>query len=260
MYHNHLEKDYSYPWAHEPELDAPGPRLLHQKTLLMGSIRAFVFPWIAYAFYLAAPEYLFGARFGIDGSHFMPFEKISGKLWKNASKQEVTGAVVSNIFILSYVVGWTYFLYDGSFVLFCTLFLPCWLVFCFCLFAVTYLQHHGVNTKVYDDSTWSYTTAAFETVDRDYGSLVNLLHHHISDCHVVHHLFFTKIPHYNLKKATCALEVHLTKCNLRHLYKTEVSLDWPVLLMRLMWDVGMRVVLVTKDRASYFARAGKKLN
>ena len=39
------------------------------------------------------------------------------------------------------------------------------------LVCVTYLQHHSHDTMVYDDSKWSYVLAAFETVDRKFGSV-----------------------------------------------------------------------------------------
>ena len=66
----------------------------------------------------------------------------------------------------------------------------------------TYLQHHSHETVVYDDSNWSFVLAAFETVDRKFGYGIDSLHHHITDGHVAHHLFFTQIPHYNLMIAT----------------------------------------------------------
>jgi omega-3 fatty acid desaturase (delta-15 desaturase) len=251
MYHNHLEKDYSYPWLHEPSKDPPVFHLIMIDTIPMKLYRAFVFPFFAYAYYLAAPEFLFGLRAGVDGNHFVPFESVSGRLWKDASRRDKVECLVSNASIGMWLFFFIHVFYDGSPLLFARLFLPTWSVFIFCLFAVTFLQHHDEDTKVYDDSTWSYATAAFETVDRDYGAFVNLLHHHISDCHVVHHLFFTKIPHYNLRKATDAMVVYLAENNLSHLYKTEKAYAWPVQLMKYMWYGMIRVVLVTKDSGKY---------
>jgi omega-3 fatty acid desaturase (delta-15 desaturase) len=39
------------------------------------------------------------------------------------------------------------------------------------------------------------------------------------DGHVVHHLFFTKVPHYKLEDATVALRQGLTDIGQGHLYK-----------------------------------------
>mmetsp|Transcript_22010 Transcript_22010/g.36066 ORF Transcript_22010/g.36066 Transcript_22010/m.36066 type:complete len:95 (-) Transcript_22010:114-398(-) len=39
------------------------------------------------------------------------------------------------------------------------------------------------------------------------------------DGHVVHHLFFTKVPHYRLEAATTALQVGMKERGQEHLYK-----------------------------------------
>lgn len=65
------------------------------------------------------------------------------------------------------------------------------------------------SEQTFDDADFHFATAAMETVDRSYGWGIDDVHHNITDGHVVHHLFFTKIPHYNLKKATAAIRPHL---------------------------------------------------
>ena len=55
--------------------------------------------------------------------------------------------------------------------------------------------------------------------DRDYGKWTNRLSHHMMDGHVVHHLFFTKVPHYRLEAATRALRDGLKREGQEHLYK-----------------------------------------
>ena len=86
---------------------------------------------------------------------------------------------------------------------------------------MTYLQHHAEDTVVYGDKSWSYVQAGFETVDRTFGLGIDDFHHNITDGHVVHHLFFTKIPHYNLKRATDAMRAGLEKDGYAHCYKHE---------------------------------------
>lgn len=68
--------------------------------------------------------------------------------------------------------------------------------------------------QTFDNSDFHFATAAMETVDRKYGWGIDDAHHNITDGHVAHHLFFTKIPHYNLKKATAAIRPSLEKLGL----------------------------------------------
>ena len=133
-------------------------------------------------------------------------------------------------------------------------------MFCLFLYTVTYLQHHAPRTRIFDDTTWKYSTAAFETVDRTYGATVDFLHHHISDCHVVHHLFFTKIPHYNLRKATDAMVEWLEQNKLVEVYQVESTLDFLPRMFVYMYQFGTRAKLVTSDRgylATVVDAAGK---
>lgn len=101
-----------------------------------------------------------------------------------------------------------------------------WIVYGFFLFTVTYLQHHDEETIIYGDQTWDFARAAFETVDRTYGLGLDSLTHNITDCHVIHHLFFTKIPHYHLKEATDALKAGLKKNGYSNLYKHRETRDF----------------------------------
>jgi omega-3 fatty acid desaturase (delta-15 desaturase) len=99
-----------------------------------------------------------------------------------------------------------------------------WCVMGFWLFMVTYLQHHSEDGKLYTDDTYTFERGAFETVDRNYGKWVNRMSHHMMDGHVIHHLFFTKVPHYRLEAATKALKEGMEEAGMGHMYK---SIDTP---------------------------------
>ncbi|KAK9079060.1 hypothetical protein SSX86_000730 [Deinandra increscens subsp. villosa] len=71
------------------------------------------------------------------------------------------------------------------------------------LVTITYLQHTHPALPHYDNSEWEWLRGALATVDRDYGVL-NKVFHHITDTHVVHHLFST-MPHYYAVEATKAV-------------------------------------------------------
>merc|ERR1719445_2526633 len=166
----------------------------------MPFVAALFFVTAGFASYLNTPEKLFGINTGQDGNHFLPGLVPGCRLWSGASRGELARGWISTAavcawawwFATQFYAGWTEFafLYGSS-----------WIAFNFFLVTVTYLQHHEHDTKIYDDSTWKYTTAAFETIDRKFGWPIDMLTHHISDGHMVHHLWFSKIPHYHLRKA-----------------------------------------------------------
>jgi len=84
-----------------------------------------------------------------------------------------------------------------------TYFIP-YLIVNFWLVLITYLQHTDLNLPHYTDGEWDWLRGALATIDRDYGFL-NVVMHHITDTHVVHHLFST-MPHYHAEEATAAVK------------------------------------------------------
>jgi hypothetical protein len=53
----------------------------------------------------------------------------------------------------------------------------------------------------YREGEWSFVRGALCTIDRNFGAFLNVAFHHISDTHVVHHLF-SNLPHYHAEEAT----------------------------------------------------------
>lgn len=209
--HNHLERDYSHQWFVRENFDQ-----LDDWIQLAYQTRNLQLP-ILYLVYLLA---------GIpDGGHVYFY----GRLWENESPAEKRNAAISvGVSVLTAGTLWTS-LGTADFLVTCMV--P-WLVLSFWLFMVTYLQHHSDDGKLYTDDTWSFTKGAFQTVDRNYGELVNKLSHHMMDGHVAHHLFFTKIPHYHLKEATEALKAGLEETGDLHLYKHIDTQDYAQEIVR----------------------------
>jgi omega-6 fatty acid desaturase (delta-12 desaturase) len=75
----------------------------------------------------------------------------------------------------------------------------------FWLVLITYLQHTDLNLPHYTDGEWDWLRGALATMDRDYGRILNVAFHHITDTHVVHHLF-SSMPHYHAQEATEAVK------------------------------------------------------
>lgn len=243
MYHNHETEDWSFPWCHDPSFDTP----TQQKINKMPLVRALGLPTLGYFFYLTLPN----NPIGVDGCHYLPGVFRDCRIWRDANKKELALGWLDTACVLAFLYFHTQVLCEGSLAMYFTVYVPAWFNFIFWLYTVTYLQHHSEGTKVFDDTTWKYATAAFETVDRVYGGPIDMLHHHISDCHVIHHLFFTSIPHYNLRKATDALVKYLNDEGMGDIYQQVKTHDFAYRVFKYTYDFGGRAHLVTADSGKY---------
>lgn len=176
-----------------------------------------IFPFIGW------PLYLYGMP---DGSHFIPFS--NQRVWaesQEAQTKESIKCIISAINVVAWAAGVYYFLFPNL-AAFAYYYLAPLMFFGWWLVSVTYLQHHAEDTLVYDNDNWNFVESAFETVDRKFGFGIDTLHHHITDGHVAHHLFFTKIPHYNLPIATKAIQKYMKENSLDFMYKLEKTYDF----------------------------------
>lgn len=131
-------------------------------------------------------------------SHFDPWSPIF-------SKRERVEVAISDVALIAVgyglaaagnTWGWTWLVK--------TYFIP-YLIVNFWLVTITMLQHTHPSLPHYSGEEWDWMRGALATVDRNYGWLLNTLHHHIQDTHVAHHLF-SQMPHYHAQEATEALK------------------------------------------------------
>jgi omega-6 fatty acid desaturase (delta-12 desaturase) len=82
------------------------------------------------------------------------------------------------------------------------------------LVTITYLQHTHLGVPHFREGEHSWLRGALCTVDRSWGAARDVLFHHISDTHVVHHLFH-EMPFYHASEATRAVRKALGPYYLR---------------------------------------------
>ena len=186
--HSHVKNDYSHLFVVDPK----------EKYYVKPFEKMGLYSIVGFLYYMIGYP---------DGGHWIP---IGGRLWtENYSLYRHAHCIFSS----ATVFAWAYFILKTcSFDLYLVMewYGASWFVFSWWLTTVTYLQHHDdtvEDTIVYDDNSWTFAKGALQTVDRSYGYTIDTLMHNITNGHLVHHIFFTKIPHYNLELAT------------RHLYK-----------------------------------------
>ncbi|KAJ2989094.1 hypothetical protein HDV02_005179, partial [Globomyces sp. JEL0801] len=130
-------------------------------------------------------------------SHYFPNAPIF-------EKHQYNGVVLSNIGLLTWIgiqvaLGFQY----GAMVPVFYFVIP-WMQVNAWLVLITYLQHTDPEIPHYQDKEWDFLRGALATVDRDWGFL-NFFFHHITDTHVVHHMFST-MPFYHAQEATLAVK------------------------------------------------------
>lgn len=203
LHHNHLDRDYSHQWFIREERDDLHPliKASHFTRNLQLPILYFVY------LFMGVP----------DGGHVFFY----GRMWEGHSLKEKADAAISVMVSLATAGALWASMGFADFTVVCMV--P-WCVMGFWLFMVTYLQHHSEDGKLYTDDTYTFERGAFETVDRNYGKWVNRMSHHMMDGHVIHHLFFTKVPHYRLEAATKALKKGMEEAGMGDMYK---SIDTP---------------------------------
>ncbi|KAI8815040.1 delta-12-fatty acid desaturase [Cladochytrium replicatum] len=161
-----------------------------------------IFGWPAYLFRNAS-----GQPYPEWTSHYFPTAPIF-------EKHQYTGVVISNLGLLAVISALTYTgsLYGLAAVV--KYYLIGYLGVNFWITMLTFLQHTDVKVPHYRDGQFNFVRGALSTVDRSFGSVLNYFFHHITDTHVVHHLF-ASMPFYHAVEATEAVKGVLGKYYIR---------------------------------------------
>ena len=96
------------------------------------------------------------------------------------------------------------------------------------------MMRHGYWVERTNEPT-NQRSGAFQTIDRPYGPLLNLIHHGIGSTHVLHHLC-SSVPHYHAWEATEAIRERFP-----HLYRHDAT---PI--HRALWQAATECLVVEK--------------
>ncbi len=221
QHHNHIDKDRSHAWFTEERVKGSLFSRLWMRSIVTPFLGMFAYLYFGY----------------FDGSHILPI----GKLYKESNKLEKIRFFISFLVIACFVCvvslcvqSWSHFFsfYVGP-----------WAIFLFWSFVVTYMHHHHNQIILFDDSSWDFLSGALQTVDREMGCGLDALQHHITDSHLVHHLFYTQIPHYHLKKATKEISILLKDKRIFVKNRSYIAEFW-----RLLFQVNYHKWVLNKKR------------
>ncbi|KAK6747728.1 hypothetical protein RB195_000742 [Necator americanus] len=233
QYTSHLDKDKGHPWVTEKEY--------RERTTLEKYFACFPLSgWIRWN-----PIY---TVVGLpDGSHFWPWSRLF------TTPADRVKCIISGAACL-FCAGVAFHFCDYSiYNWFKYYYIP--LTFQgLILVIITYLQHQNEEIEVYENDEWSFVRGQTQTIDRRYGFGLDTIMHHITDGHVAHHFFFTKIPHYNLMDATESIKKALEPLNgTPYGYKSETNYDF---FFRYLWSNVVLDYLIYKSKGVLQYRIG----
>jgi len=195
---SHMDRDQVYVPKTYREVVGASKEDLHNAIAdspLSATIQILITLTLGWPFYLVMNAW--GQNYGRRASHFEP----SSPMFKPEQKVDI---IVSDLGIALVMAGLVWFSINFSVAsMFKYYFMPyLWVNFWLVLY--TYLQHTDIRIPHFRGEEWNFIRGALCTVDRDYG-IFNMIHHHIGDTHVAHHLF-SQMPHYHAQEATEAIK------------------------------------------------------
>ncbi len=164
---------------------------------VVAMVKMLVLGWPAYL--------LFGATGGPERgltNHFFPHGRFESDLFPARWHRKVWASAAGVIAMHGVLIWWAFA--AGSVVPVLALYVGPLLVVNAWLVGYTWLQHTDLDIPHYAADDWSWLKGAFQTVDRPYGPVIDLLHHRIGSTHVAHHIDH-RIPHYRAREATDAI-------------------------------------------------------
>lgn len=157
--------------------------------------------WPAYLIYNVTSNKSYDPSTWVN--HYQPSSPIfTNGLASDAHNQKLI--LISDVALFAVFAVFYKFIQLTSFTYFLYIYFIPYLVVNAWLVLITYLQHTDLALPHYTDGEWDWLRGALATIDRDYGFL-NIVLHHITDTHVVHHLF-SFMPHYHAEEATVAVK------------------------------------------------------
>ena len=136
-------------------------------------------------------------------NHFWPMKPFSAAMFPGKWPIKVWASSLGVLATLGVLAWWAYA--AGSILPVLALYVGPYLFVNFWLVLYTWLQHTDVDVPHFEEDEWSWVLGAFMTIDRPYGPVLDFLHHRIGSTHVAHHID-ARIPHYNAKRATEAIQ------------------------------------------------------
>ena len=173
-----------------------------------------------------------GLKYGVS-NHFWPKKPFSKKLWPSSWAKKVW---ISDIGVALMLIGLIVLIIKhGIYPVIGIYFGPLLVVNCW-LVIYTWLHHTDSDVPHLSNSEFSFMRGAFLSIDRPYGKIFNMLHHHIGSSHVIHHVCPT-IPHYHAKEATLAIKKAFNKAYLFN----------PEPIHKALWNIACNCIAVKSD-------------